>query len=1476
MSIFFRQWRVSAPKLRRVRRMRLRFESKERRELLSTLYVTDTSDSATDTGSLRYAILQSNATPGQTNTIDFAITGTGVQTISPQSPLPAITQAVLIDGESQPGYAGTPLIEINGQSSGSDDGLTVNGSNVTIRGLDIVGFSSGAAIHISGASSTGNWVYGDFLGTDPSGQTAVPNFDGVAIQSGASNNTIGGTTPAERNLISGNSWDGVHIVDSGTTGNVVEGNFIGTDKSGSKRLGNGASGVAIFTGASNNLVGGTGAAAGNTISGGSGAGVYISDPGTTGNLVEANLIGTDASGTHALGNDGVGVAILNSATDNTIGGTAAGAGNTISGNSADGVHVAGAGTTGNLVEANLVGTDGSGTHALGNDGSGVVIATGAGNNTIGGTTAGAGNTISGNSGEGVFISDSGTTGNLVEANLIGTDASGTHALGNDGSGITIQNSATDNTIGGTTPAVRNVISGNSVDGLHILGTGTTGNVVEGDFLGTDLIGSQRLGNDYAGVAIFAGANNNLVGGTAAGAGNLISANGTNGIYISDPGTSGNAVEGNLIGTDASGTHALGNIDSGVAIQGGANNNTVGGTAAGAGNTISANSAVGVYISDPGTTGNLVEANLIGTDASGTYALGNDGTGIAIQNSATNNTIGGTTPAERNLISGNSFNGVQFAGSGTTGNVLEGNFIGTDLSGSKRVGNGASGVAIVSGASNNLLGGTGAAAGNTISGGWGDGIYISDPGTTGNLVEANLIGTDASGTHALGNNNVGVAILNSATDNTIGGTAAGAGNTISANSADGVHIAGAGTTGNLVEGNLVGTDGSGTHALGNDGSGVVIATGAGNNTIGGTTAGAGNTISGNLDEGVLISDPGTTGNLVEANLIGTDAAGTHALGNDGAGIAIQNSATDNTIGGTPPAARNVISGDSWNGLNISGIGTTGNVVEGDFLGTDITGSQRLGNDYAGVAIFAGASNNLVGGTAAGAGNLISANGGNGIYISDPGTSGNAVEGNRIGTDASGTHALGNVDSGVAIQNGASNNTVGGTAAGAGNTISANSAFGVYISDAGTTGNLVEANLIGTDASGTYALGNDGTGIAIQNSATNNTIGGTTPAERNLISGNSLNGVQLVGIGTTGNVVEGNFLGTDLSGSQRLGNDYAGVAIGAGANNNRVGGTAAGAGNLISANGGNGVYISDAGTTGNLVAANLIGTDVSGTHALGNRGSGVDIVSNATSNIIGGTAAGAGNVISGNGGAGVSVIGNSVGNQITANRIFANTGLGIALGTSTTPNPNHGNTPASGPNNLLNAPVITSAGYGSTTSVGVSFVSLPNSSYRLDFYSSPGPGSQGKNWLGSVTVKTDANGQLDQATNFSLPVATSAGSWITATATDQTGDTSEFSNALQLTLTITKVNLVLKQQMVSQIVIVFSGPVNFAAPNGLGNYQLIAAGKKNSFAIKDGAKPIPLKSAAYNAVNDTVTLIPKKPFALTRKVQLRVTGQPPRVL
>ena len=184
--------------------------------------MTTTADSGP--GSLRQAILDSNAAIGGTNTIDFDIPGSGVQTIVPQSALPAITNPVLIDGESQPGYAGTPLIELSGSavihgyyySPSSADGLTITGPDVTVRGLDISGFSNGAGIHIEGTGATGVWVYGDFLGTNPTGTARIRTFAnnyGVEIDGGAHDNLIGTNgdgvnDAAERNLISGNSIRG--------------------------------------------------------------------------------------------------------------------------------------------------------------------------------------------------------------------------------------------------------------------------------------------------------------------------------------------------------------------------------------------------------------------------------------------------------------------------------------------------------------------------------------------------------------------------------------------------------------------------------------------------------------------------------------------------------------------------------------------------------------------------------------------------------------------------------------------------------------------------------------------------------------------------------------------------------------------------------------------------------------------------------------------------------------------------------------------------------------------------------------------------------------------------------------------------------------------------------------------------------------------------------------------------------------------
>src|SRR5262249_55592109 len=127
-------------------RLRPRLEIVEDRTLLSTFTVNNTADGGP--GSLRQAILDADAVNGQTSAIDFAIPGEGVQTIAPNSALPALTNPVLIDGFSQPGYAGTPLVAIDGTQAVTGDGLTITGPNVTVRGLDITNFSQGAGIHI--------------------------------------------------------------------------------------------------------------------------------------------------------------------------------------------------------------------------------------------------------------------------------------------------------------------------------------------------------------------------------------------------------------------------------------------------------------------------------------------------------------------------------------------------------------------------------------------------------------------------------------------------------------------------------------------------------------------------------------------------------------------------------------------------------------------------------------------------------------------------------------------------------------------------------------------------------------------------------------------------------------------------------------------------------------------------------------------------------------------------------------------------------------------------------------------------------------------------------------------------------------------------------------------------------------------------------------------------------------------------------
>jgi hypothetical protein len=496
--------------------------------------------------------------------------------------------------------------------------------------------------------------------------------------------------------------------------------------------------------------------------------------------------------------------------------------------------------------------------------------------------------------------------------------------------------------------------------------------------------------------------------------------------------------------------------------------------------------------------------------------GTDSNGLVIQ--ANDSTIKGL------VINRFSAHGISISGSGATGNHVEGNFIGTNAKGTTDLGNGRAGVLISLDAENNTIGGTQPARRNVISGNRGTeldsggiifgavGIRSSPAGNQGNQVLGNFIGTNASGTTALGNGGGGVRIFD-APNNTIGGTEDGARNIISGNVGSGVTVAigspltGDGT-GNKVEGNRIGTDASGTQDLGNSGSGVFI-TGWSDNTVGGTAAGAGNTISGNDSIGVQFSGSLGVGNKVEGNRIGTNADGTEALPNGRDGVSL--SGSGHTVGGTDSGARNIISGNSHNGVGIFG---TDHQVLGNYIGTDASGTQDLGNSLDGVEINE-SSNITIGGTTAAARNVISGNGDDGVIIfpnADQTAAGNQVMGNRIGTKADGSVGLGNDGDGVEIVN-ADNNVIGGTTSGASNTISGNGDDGVEVrslivgaENPGATGNQVMRNGIS---------GNGGDGVEISSSgATGNRV------LTNSILANTGLGIDLGANGTTANDVDPN--------------------------------------------------------------------------------------------------------------------------------------------------------------------------------------------------------------------------------------------------------------------------------------------------------------------------------------------------------------------
>jgi hypothetical protein len=440
--------------------------------------VVNTNDSGE--GSLRQAILNANATPGD-DLITFDIPGPGPHTIALEASLPPLLPetaetggAIIIDGTREPDYAGTPVVELSGALVlDGGNGLTIASAGCVVRGLVINRFATGILFTAQfRGPADGGFIEGNYIGTDVTGAADLGNDVGVqlgtaTLTDSTSGNTVGGTAPTARNVISGNE-SGI-VIFAGP--HVIQGNFIGTDVSGSIALGNASSGLTLFSSHSTQL-GGPAPGARNIVSANGDDGVILFETGPM--LISHNYIGTDVSGSHALGNGGEGVHASDSGA--TI------VENLIAANARNGILASGA-FAGVDILANRIGTNSTGTAALGNGASGI--------DTIGFNQVTRGNLVSGNAAHGMLMRG---TGNLIQANLIGADISGTVPLGNQGDGVqlgdpgqTVGGDGNDNVIafnggGGvvipmpfTVPILSNAIFSNGGLGIDIGDDGPTPN-----------------------------------------------------------------------------------------------------------------------------------------------------------------------------------------------------------------------------------------------------------------------------------------------------------------------------------------------------------------------------------------------------------------------------------------------------------------------------------------------------------------------------------------------------------------------------------------------------------------------------------------------------------------------------------------------------------------------------------------------------------------------------------------------------------------------------------------------------------------------------------------------------------------------------------------------------------------------------------------------------------------------------------------
>ena len=878
--------------------------------------VTNTADDGE--GSLRKALIDADFNAGPDTIIfNIPITDPGYDDTKGVWTIQVLTETMFLENDSTVIDATTqttsqgdrnsqgPEIEITGLDAVSTC-FQFNGSGNEIKGFAINQFSMYAiAINDDNAKVTGNYI-----GTDVTGTSALPNGHGIHLGYAAKHCVIGGSTAEERNLISGNVEYGIVIQSPGTDSNMVKGNYIGTDRTGEVALGNGEGGIYLLSGPAANIIGGTAAVERNIISAspGNGTGSHWYGNGIVlnaadSNIIIGNYIGTNYDASAALPNEAYGIHLVMSH-HNIIGGTTPGEGNVISGNKLGGVFIYSINCDSNIVSGNFIGTDGSGLAELHNNNYGIYISYGAEKNQIG-----PGNIISYNSSHGVFCSNENTRMNTITQNVI------TH---NGALGIRNENGANNS----LTPAVILEVTTDKVTGTACAGCrvevfsdeldegaifeGYTDADDEGNFewtgtatgpyftaTATDADGNTSefsepfdTSSGYHVPCIVTNTNDSGEGSLRQAMADADENPGADSVVFnipaSDPGynsTTGvwtiqltaaleEVLNDSMIIDGATQTISQGDnnpqgpeieisgtgaVDYGLVLSGHSNtvkNLIVNGFLQG-----------GIFIKGHH---NKVTGSFIGCDASGTQPVPN-GYGIQIVYGAKHTIIGGNTAEKRNLISGNRFHGIMIAASGTDSTLIQGNFIGTDYAGEDTVCNAYGGIHLVNEAGHTIVGGTTAGERNIICGAnhsgniyMGNGITIEN--SDNNRIVGNYIGTNKEGTIALPNIDFGVAIAKGE-HNQVGGPNPGEGNVISGNGWGGIFIRFSESMNNTIEGNLIGTDVSGSGNLGNNHIGIQMDYGAHDNTVGPSNA-----IMHNGDYGIQCSFDTTFRNTITQNSI----------------------------------------------------------------------------------------------------------------------------------------------------------------------------------------------------------------------------------------------------------------------------------------------------------------------------------------------------------------------------------------------------------------------------------------------------------------------------------------------------------------------------------------------------------------------------------------------------------------------------------